>query len=280
MGCLRRRPCVRRSRAAQTRQSEPDRRHRPLRARCTASSCSIARQPRRAGHHLAGPAQPAPGARNHRAHVGAERLYSITGSPLSTGFLAASVRWMQQEAPALVAPGADAAPAQGLPALAHDRRHCHRSQRRRRLAAAGRTAARLVGRRCCTCSTSTAATCRSCSRPTASPATWWMPRPHSWACRPASPSSPAPPTPPAACWAPARSPPTGCCSASAPGGQLVQPVDEVRVDRLGRIHTFCSALAPGARQAGWYQMGATLNAGHGAALAARQRPGLALSRRL
>ena len=32
--------------------------------------------------------------------VGAERLYAITGSPLSTGFLAASVRWMQQEAPA------------------------------------------------------------------------------------------------------------------------------------------------------------------------------------
>ena len=45
------------------------------------------------------------------------------------------------------------------------------------------------------------------------------------------------------------------------GGQLVQPVDEVRVDRLGRIHTFCSALAPGPQQAGWYQMGATLNAG-------------------
>ena len=32
--------------------------------------------------------------------MGAERLYGITGSPLSTGFLAASVRWMQQEAPA------------------------------------------------------------------------------------------------------------------------------------------------------------------------------------
>ena len=32
--------------------------------------------------------------------LGAERLYGITGSPLSTGFLAASVRWVQQEAPA------------------------------------------------------------------------------------------------------------------------------------------------------------------------------------
>ena len=28
------------------------------------------------------------------------------------------------------------------------------------------------------------------------------------------------------------------------GGQLVQPVDDVRVDRRGRIHTFCSALTP------------------------------------
>ena len=32
--------------------------------------------------------------------MGAERLYGITGSPLSTGFLAASVRWVQQEEPA------------------------------------------------------------------------------------------------------------------------------------------------------------------------------------
>jgi xylulokinase len=45
------------------------------------------------------------------------------------------------------------------------------------------------------------------------------------------------------------------------GGQLVQPVDAVRVDPQGRIHTFCTALAPAAGQAGWYQMGATLNAG-------------------
>jgi len=45
------------------------------------------------------------------------------------------------------------------------------------------------------------------------------------------------------------------------GGQLVQPCQTVEVDPRGRIHTFCSALAPAAGQAGWYQMGAILAAG-------------------
>lgn len=45
------------------------------------------------------------------------------------------------------------------------------------------------------------------------------------------------------------------------GGQLVQPCDAVEIDARGRIHTFCSALAPATGQAGWYQMGAILSAG-------------------
>lgn len=45
------------------------------------------------------------------------------------------------------------------------------------------------------------------------------------------------------------------------GGQLAVPAAEVRVDPLGRTHTFCSALAPGGASAGWYQMGAILSAG-------------------
>jgi len=45
------------------------------------------------------------------------------------------------------------------------------------------------------------------------------------------------------------------------GGQVLLPASEVRVDRAGRIHTFCGALAPGPNQAGWYQMAATLSAG-------------------
>ena len=45
------------------------------------------------------------------------------------------------------------------------------------------------------------------------------------------------------------------------GGQLVQPCHAVEIDTRGRIHTFCSALAPAPGQAGWYQMGAILAAG-------------------
>ena len=45
------------------------------------------------------------------------------------------------------------------------------------------------------------------------------------------------------------------------GGQLVQPCHGVEVDTRGRIHTFCSALTPAEGQAGWYQMGAILSAG-------------------
>lgn len=45
------------------------------------------------------------------------------------------------------------------------------------------------------------------------------------------------------------------------GGQLVQPARTPAVDRAGRIHTFCSAQEPGDGRAAWYQMGATLAAG-------------------
>jgi xylulokinase len=44
------------------------------------------------------------------------------------------------------------------------------------------------------------------------------------------------------------------------GGQLLLPTPEVAVDLQGRIHTFCSALEP-ASGAGWYQMAALLNVG-------------------
>ena len=45
------------------------------------------------------------------------------------------------------------------------------------------------------------------------------------------------------------------------GGQLVLPIREVDIDRRGRMHTFCSALEPGEGQAAWYKLGATLAAG-------------------
>jgi xylulokinase len=45
------------------------------------------------------------------------------------------------------------------------------------------------------------------------------------------------------------------------GGQLVLPIRQVEVDRRGRMHTFCSALEPGEGRAAWYKLGATLAAG-------------------
>ncbi len=45
------------------------------------------------------------------------------------------------------------------------------------------------------------------------------------------------------------------------GGQLVRPAAEPAVDPRGRMHTFCAAFEPQPDCAGWYQMGATLNVG-------------------
>ena len=45
------------------------------------------------------------------------------------------------------------------------------------------------------------------------------------------------------------------------GGQIVPPCDDVRVDLRGRMHTFCTALGADADGAGWYQMAAILSAG-------------------
>jgi xylulokinase len=45
------------------------------------------------------------------------------------------------------------------------------------------------------------------------------------------------------------------------GGQLTLPATELQVDVAGRIHTFCGPLAPTAEQPGWYQMAALLSAG-------------------
>ncbi len=45
------------------------------------------------------------------------------------------------------------------------------------------------------------------------------------------------------------------------GGQMVLPVARPAVDLQGRIHTFCSAFTPEDGPAGWYQMGAILSAG-------------------
>ncbi|NLE45063.1 MAG: xylulokinase [Chloroflexi bacterium] len=45
------------------------------------------------------------------------------------------------------------------------------------------------------------------------------------------------------------------------GGQIVLPCCGVQVDPRGRIHTFCAALSPGDGYPGWYQMAAILSSG-------------------
>jgi xylulokinase len=45
------------------------------------------------------------------------------------------------------------------------------------------------------------------------------------------------------------------------GGQIILPAEKVQIDPLGRIHTFCSSLEPGLEEAAWYQMAAVLSAG-------------------
>lgn len=45
------------------------------------------------------------------------------------------------------------------------------------------------------------------------------------------------------------------------GTQVLLPQLDIATDPLGRLHTFCSVLEPGAASPGWYTMGATLTAG-------------------
>jgi xylulokinase len=45
------------------------------------------------------------------------------------------------------------------------------------------------------------------------------------------------------------------------GGQIILPAPQALTDQAGRIHTFCGALMPGPTRAGWYHMAAILSAG-------------------
>ena len=215
---------------------------------------------------LVGPAIIWPDQRSQRQvqeiteRLGPERLYSITGSPLSTGFLAASVRWVQQEAPTMWAQvqmvllpkdylrwrmtGVLATdPSDGAGSLLLDERQRDWSDPMLRLLDLDRSHLPLV-------------------QPSDRISGYLVDDAAAQLGLPAG----IPVVTGAADTA------CGLLGAGAvasdrlllsisTGGQLVQPVDEVQVDRRGRIHTFCSALAPTPGLAGWYQMGATLNAG-------------------
>ena len=194
------------------------------------------------------------------ALVGAERLYSIAGSPVSTGFMAATVRWVQQEAPELW-------------------RRVHRL-----ILPKDYLRLRLTGAVATDPSDGAGALLLDEARRD------WS---HELLDLLEIPSDVLPPVQPshqvagaltsvaAAALGLAAGIPvvtgaadTACSALGAgavgaerlllsisTGGQLVQPVTEMVADTQGRIHTFCSALAPAPGQAGWYHMGPTLSAG-------------------
>jgi xylulokinase len=194
------------------------------------------------------------------AAIGAERLYAITGSPLSTGFLAASARWVQQVQPEkwsrvrmLLLPkdyvrwrltGTFATdPSDGAGALLLDEERRDWSDELLQLLAIDRSllppvlpADQLAG-------VLREEAAAALGLPAGIPVVMGA---ADTAC--------------GLLGAGAVTPDRLLLSIST-GGQLVQPVDEVRVDPKGRIHTFCSALTPATGRGAWYQMGATLNAG-------------------
>jgi len=194
------------------------------------------------------------------ALVGAERLYQITGSPVSTGFQAASVRWFQQEAPALwkqvrtillpkdylrwrLTSVIAADPSDGSGALLLDEeRRSWSSELLELLDIAPnlmpplQPSDQIAGHL-------TADAAEELGLAAGIPVVTGA---ADTAC--------------GALGAGAVGPDRLLLSIST-GGQLMQPVESVVSDRRGRIHTFCAALEPAPNRAGWYQMGATLCAG-------------------
>lgn len=194
------------------------------------------------------------------ALIGAERLIEITGSPVATGFQAATIRWVQGEQPDLwrqvekvllpkdylrwrLAGTHATDPSDGSSTLLLDVRD--RDWSPVLLAALGIDAVQL---------------------PTvqASVALAGELAPQAAEALGLPPSIPVVTgggdTPCGILGAGIVSPDTLLLTIST-GGQLVVPAHEVQVDLGGRIHTFCGVLAPKPSQAGWYQMGAILSAG-------------------
>jgi xylulokinase len=201
-----------------------------------------------------------PQVREITALIGAARLIELTGSPVATGFQAATVRWMQQERPDLwrrvhtvllpkdylryrLTGDVHTDPSDGSGTLLFDVRR--RDWSPDVLAALGVDVAQLPPVQ------PSVAVAGQLGRQAA-----------------------------AALGLPAGTPvvtgaaDTACSALGAgivdartllltisTGGQIVLPAPGVQVDRAGRIHTFCGALPPGPDQAGWYQMAAILSAG-------------------
>jgi xylulokinase len=192
--------------------------------------------------------------------IGAEHLIEMTGSPVATGFQAATLRWIQQEQPSLwrqvrhVLPPKDylrwrltgemhTDPSDGSGTLLLDARTRHWSSDI--LAALGidpellprvLPSLTVVGR-------------------LAHPAAVEMGLPEGTQVVVGAADTAS-----SALGTGIVSPDTLLMTIST-GGQIVLPATDVSVDPKGRIHTFCSAVEPAPGQAGWYQMAATLCAG-------------------
>lgn len=193
------------------------------------------------------------------AEIGAEQLVELSGSPIATGFMAATLRWLREERPALFASigcvlqpkdwlrlrltgELTGEPSDGSGALLLDVNSRNWSETllnvvglragqvpplMRSLAVAGALAADAA---------------EALALPVGLPV---IAGAADTAC--------------GMLGAGATDPHTLIVNLST-GGQLVRPAAAPDVDRAGRIHTFCSALDPESG-AGWYQMGAALCVG-------------------
>ena len=192
---------------------------------------------------------------------GRERLYAITGSPLSTGFLAATVRWFQQERPALWG-----AVAQIL--LPKDYLRWRLTGRYATDPSDGAGSLLFdVARRDWSADLLTYLGIARSQLPFVQPS-----HANAGALTPVAAQAlglaPGIPIVTGAADTACGMLGAGAIDRSrlllsiSTGGQVVLPSDQMITDLQGRVHTFCSALTPeDSGQAGWYQMGATLSAG-------------------
>ncbi len=192
--------------------------------------------------------------------IGARRLVEITGSPVATGFQAATIRWLQREdatrwtrVRSILGPKDELRrrltgeiatdPSEGSGTLLLDVRT--RSWSEEVLAALQIPVERLPP-----LLPSTALA--GALQPTAASAL---------RLRPGTPVATGAGDAPCGLVGAGIVDPSTMLLSISTGAQVMVPASEVNVDPAGRGHTFCSALGPAPGHPGWYQMGATLVAG-------------------
>ncbi len=192
--------------------------------------------------------------------VGAERLIELTGSPVATGFQAASIRWVRQEQPRVwdrtrrvllpkdeirrrLTGNIATDPSDGSGALLLDVRQRDWSDELLATLNVERELLPPVHRSASVAGDLRSAVASQLGLPPGIPVVAGA---ADAAC--------------AALGAGIVDPSTMLLTFST-GAQTLIPSAEVKVDRRGRLHTFCSAMDPRTKGAGWYMMGATLTAG-------------------